>query len=72
MIDINKFKAIIIEKHSSIDDIALELGINKSTIYRKLQNNGDNFTIKEVGLISSLLHLTISEIINIFFANYVA
>ncbi len=72
MIDTNKFRAIIIERNTSIEEISSKLGVNKSTIYRKLQQNGDTFTLKEVNIIAQTLNLTINEMIKIFFANYVA
>lgn len=72
MIDINKFRAIIIEKKSSIEEVSCNLGVNKSTIYRKLQQNGETFTLKEVNVLVKLLNLTDNEIINIFFASNIA
>lgn len=72
MIDINKFRAIIIEKKSSIEEVSFILGVNKSTIYRKLQQNGETFTLKEVNVLVKLLNLTDNEIINIFFASNIA
>lgn len=72
MININKFRAIIIEKKSSIEEISYKLGVNKSTIYRKLQQNGDTFTLKEINMLVNLLNLTNNEILDIFFASSVA
>ncbi len=72
MIDINKFRAIIIEKNTSIEEVSYQLGVNKSTIYRKLQQNGETFTLKEINMLVTILNLTNNEILKIFFANSVA
>lgn len=72
MINLKEFKKVLKQKNSSIDKIADELSVNRSTIYRKLQNNGESFTIREINLIANNLNLTQEDILNIFFAINVA
>ncbi len=72
MINLKEFKKVLKQNNSSINKIADELSVNRSTIYRKLQNNGESFTIKEINLIVHKLNLTQEDIINIFFAINVA
>lgn len=72
MININKLKGKMVEKELTIPQLAQILQINKSTLYRKLKNNGDNITIKEANLIVSTLNLTSSEATAIFFNKFIA
>lgn len=71
MIDVQKLKGKITERDTTQEALAKVLGINKSTFYRKM-GQGGNFTIKEVNLIVSTLHLSKDEAISIFFADTVA
>lgn len=72
MVNINKLKGKIVEQGVTIEHLATAIGQNKSTLYRKLNSNGEGFTIKEVNLISQELNLTLDEVNNIFFGNNVA
>ena len=40
MFDKNKFKACIVAAGKTAKDVAVILGINESTLYRKIANNG--------------------------------
>ena len=60
------------EKDISIIELANVLGIDKSTVYRKLNKSGENFTVKDVEKISKALSLTYDDINDIFFTNIVA
>lgn len=53
-------------------ELANELGIHKSTLYRKLDNNGEDFTVAEANKIVEVLELNKDEAISIFFAHIVA
>jgi|GEM_PF-212532 len=72
MVNINKLKGKIVECEMSIELLAKKIGIDKATIYRKLNANGENFTIREAGLIAKALELTRDEVNAIFFSQYVA
>mgnify|MGYP000982287701 FL=1 len=72
MPNINKLKGKIVEKGINVSDLAKVLGINKSTLYRKLKNNGENISIREaVGMINEL-DLSVEEANEIFFNQFVA
>ena len=72
MPNINKLKGKIVEKGINVSDLAKVLGINKSTLYRKLKNNGENISIREaVGMINEL-DLSAEEANEIFFNQFVA
>jgi DNA-binding phage protein len=72
MPNINKLRGKIVEKGINVSELAKTLGINKSTLYRKLKNNGEDISIKEANLIIKELNLTIEEVNAIFFSQFVA
>lgn len=72
MVNIRKLKAKLVEKDISIIELANILGIDKSTVYRKLNKCGENFTVKDVEKIAKALSLTYDDINHIFFTNVVA
>ena len=55
MTNVDKLKGAIKEKRLTPEKVAESIGIDKSTMYRKLSNGGDDFTIKPV----SYTHLTL-------------
>jgi plasmid maintenance system antidote protein VapI len=70
--NVDKLKGTIIEKRLSPEKVAELIGIDKSTMYRKLNNGGDEFTIKQADSISKVLGLTAEEAQAIFFSQFVA
>ena len=71
MVDVSKLKGKIIERNTTQEELASKIGIDKSTFYRKMKQNG-NFSIKEVNLIVSTLNLSKDEAMSIFFSDIVA
>lgn len=72
MVNVNKLKAKFMENGLNVDAMAQKLGVDKATLYRRLSNNGESFTIGEADAISAELKLTGEEVNAIFFAQYVA
>ena len=72
MVNIRELKAKLVEKDISIIQLANILGIDRSTVYRKLNKSGENFTVKDVAKIAKALSLTYDDINIIFFTNIVA
>ena len=72
MVDVNKLKGKIVEKRLNIPELSGRMGIDKATLYRKINNNGEQFSIKEADSIVKELDLTKEEAMAIFFAQYVA
>ena len=72
MVNINKLKGKIVERGMNISKLATKIDIDKSTLYRKIKNNGDDISIKEANLIVEALDLTIDEANAIFFNQFVA
>lgn len=72
MVNVNKLKGKIIENGMNVSDLAEIMGIDTSTLYRKLSRNGENISIKEADKISKVLKLTPAEASSIFFSQYIA
>lgn len=67
MVKTAKLRGTIVEKSTTQEAIADLIGIDRSTFYRKMKNDG-NFTLKEAKDIKEALNLTNEEAIDIFFA----
>lgn len=65
--NIPKLRGKMVERGCNVETLAAEMGVDKSTLYRKL-NNGENFTIADVQKIKTTLDLTAEEASDIFFA----
>ena len=49
------------QKNISVPMMSKELGINPSTWYRKIKNNGDGFTVLELQIIKRVCELSEQE-----------
>lgn len=72
MVNVNKLKGKIVEQQLTIEKMAELTGLDRSTLYRKLNANGDTISIKEADLIVKHLGLTKDEAVAIFFNQFVA
>lgn len=72
MVDTRKLKGKMVECGINIPKLAVKIGIDKSTLYRKMNSEGENITIKEANLIAKELNLTSEEVNSIFFKQDVA
>lgn len=54
------------EKHISNEDMAVQIGVDASTFYRKIKANGVNFTVGQMHKIVEILRLTKEEAVSIF------
>jgi predicted transcriptional regulator len=60
-----KLKAKIVENGINVETLAERIGVDRSCLYRKL-NNFDKFTIGEARKIKAALNMTNEEAANIF------
>lgn len=67
MSNINKLRGLIVEKGFTLDRLAIETGINRSTLYRRLKEGGAEFTLEEIQSIRRVLGMTDEETKAIFF-----
>lgn len=72
MVNTMKLKGKIVENGLTLHDVAKALGIDDSTLYRKMKNNGISFTIGEANKLTKCLRLTKDEAMDIFFNSSVA
>ena len=72
MVNINKLKGKIVEKGFTVEKLAKEMDLDRSTLYRKLSNDGETLLIREANMICKALQLTGEEATAIFFSRYVA
>ena len=63
--DVNKLKGKIVEKGLNVETLAENIGVDRSSLYRKL-NRFEKTTIGEARRIKSVLGLTNEEATDIF------
>lgn len=71
-ININKLKGIMVEKDVSVEKLAGLIGIDKATLYRKMQNEGRTMLVKDANAIVTALGMTSDQAMAVFFAQFVA
>ena len=72
VVNINKLKGRIVESGSTIETLADAIGMNRATLYRKINANGETFSVGEVDRIVRALKLDAKEATSIFFSQFVA
>lgn len=72
MVNVNKLRGKIIENGLSVKDLADNLEMDRSTLYRKMNSEGDTMTISDAEKISKILNLSLEEVNSIFFSDFVA
>lgn len=70
--NVNKLKGKIVENGLNVSQLASSIGIDRTTLYRKLTSNGDTLTISEAEKISKVLNLSMEDVNAIFFTDFVA
>ena len=71
-IDVATLKDTIIRKNTTLEALAFEMGIARSTLYRKLRKGSAGITLKDATTIASCLELSEGEAVDIFGGSYVA
>lgn len=72
MINVNKLRGKIIEMGLNVKELADNLEMDRSTLYRKMNSEGDTMTISDAVNISRILKLNLDEVNAIFFSDFVA
>ena len=70
--NIMKLKGKITECGFSLESFARVINMDYSTLWRKLKNEGESFSIGEANSIAKALALSAQEAMDIFFTNLVA
>ncbi|WP_036121777.1 helix-turn-helix domain-containing protein [Lysinibacillus sphaericus] len=72
MPDINLLKEKIADCGLDMGKLASKMGMDRSTLYRKLNNQGEKLTVGDLKKIKRILNLSKDESMRIFFDNFVA
>ena len=71
MINTLKLKARLKEKNLTQEEVANKLGMNPSTFNKKINNEiGETLTIQEVTNLKEILDIPNTDILDIFFVNW--
>lgn len=65
-VDVERIKIRMDEMDLTVKDVVNALGIDESTYYRKMANNGKTFSVEQAQKLSILLDLTKQEASEIF------
>lgn len=68
---LNELKAEIVRNGLTIEQLADEMGIGRTTLWRKF-SNPNNFTLKEITDIGEILNVNGERILEIFFTKKVS
>ena len=68
MTNVSILRGKIVECNTTQEALADAIGVNRSTFYRKMKDNGKNFTVGEVEKIANILSLSSGDVMKIFFA----
>lgn len=71
-INIEKLKETVISRNTTLEALAYEMGINRSTLYRKLRRGPSAISLQDVKNISDSLDLSPTEANTIFGGGYVS
>ncbi len=66
LINVPELKRTIVEKNTTMEAVASALGINRSTLYRKLKSGPAGITLRDAHYICEYLQLSENETRNIF------
>lgn len=66
-VNVNKLKGKIVEKGMNVETVAERIGVDRSSLYRKL-NNFEKITIGDARKLKDVLELSDEEASAIFFA----
>ncbi|MBR2408958.1 MAG: helix-turn-helix domain-containing protein [Lachnospiraceae bacterium] len=67
MVKVNKLKGKIVERGMNIESLAKMIGVDRATLYRKL-NDAEKITIGEAAKIKEVLEISDSDAYDIFLA----
>ena len=67
-VNVELLREKIVEKKLTIERLSNLIGIDASTFYRKIKENGETFTLKEMFAIIEIIDISKKEAEKIFFA----
>ncbi len=67
MVNVNRLRGKMVERGYNVETLSKAIGVNTSTLYRKLARSDDMFTIANATRIGKILQLSPVEMTEIFF-----
>ena len=67
LVNIDRLKAAMKVKNITIEQASERIGINPVTFYRRINRDGEKFTVSEVGKLAELLDMDSATMNDIFF-----
>ena len=68
-IDVRYLKEKVIEKNTTLDAVAHSIGMDRTTLYRKLRSGASSLTVSDARGISDFLGLSFEETLRIFWCH---
>lgn len=70
MVNVVKLREAMKRNHATISGISAQIGMDDSTFYRKLNEDGNTFTLRQADALAKALNLSAAEAQSIFFADF--
>lgn len=67
MVNIERLKSALQSQNITIEQASEAIGMNPATFYRRINRNGEKFTVAEVGKLAELLNMSNKKMQDIFF-----
>ncbi|MFD1399658.1 helix-turn-helix domain-containing protein [Lacticaseibacillus suilingensis] len=71
-VNLDRLKGLMTERHITQEKLADSLGVARSTVFRKMQRGGQDFTAREIFKMMEVIPLSDQEAIDIFLTKKVA
>ena len=71
MVNVRLLKSKMVLHDDTPDDLAVELGVHRATVYAKMRGDSD-FTVPDIMTIKNRYNLTAEDVDDIFFASEVS
>jgi transcriptional regulator with XRE-family HTH domain len=72
MVNVNKLKGKMVENGLTMEALAKKIGINRSSLYRKMSGGCKTMLLEDANSIATALNLSAEETMSIFFSHFVA
>lgn len=70
--NVARLKQALSRQNLTVDEVATAIGIDPSTYYRKMNSEGETFTVSQAKKLASVLQLSGAEASEIFFGEELA
>ena len=67
MVNVDRLKTALKSRNVTIEQASEHIGMNPATFYRRINREGEKFTVAEVGKLADLLNMDSKAMQDIFF-----